>query len=97
MGGASSRRAPGAPSATLFYASYQHDPTWQAWADMASTSIKLSMVDVAKQPDIAKAAGIEKFPTLLCVSAFGERRDFCPPADLLAEYRMWAEGEEGGV
>lgn len=91
MGGASSRRVPGAPSATLFYASYQHDPTWQAWADMTSSSIKLGMVDVAKQPEVAKTQRIEKFPTLVCVSSCGERRDFCAPDDLLAEYRLWAE------
>lgn len=92
MGGTPSKRAPdGAPSATLFYASYQHDPTWQAWADMVSAKIKLGMVDVAKHPDIAKAERLDKFPTLVCISGAGVREDFCHPSDLLAEYRMWAE------
>ena len=92
MGGAASKRSTaGAPSATLFYASYQHDLTWQAFAEMKSSSIRLGMVDVSKHPDIALAEEVGEFPTLVCVSASGVRETFHHPDDLLTEYRQWAE------
>lgn len=91
MGGSSTKpaRTDGRARATLFYASFQEDTTWQAFADAAPSGVTLNMVDVAKHPDVALDEGVDELPTLVCVNTAGAVTVFRPPDDLLAEYGRW--------
>ena len=81
---------------TLFYASFQEDVTWQAFADFVSPTVELSMVDVARHPDAALAEGVEIMPALVCVDKRGVAIAFQPPDDLLAEYGQWMAAHADG-
>ena len=91
MGGANTKSqfAELRPRATLFYASFHEDTTWQAFADAQIDGVTLHLVDVAKHPDVALAEGVDDFPTLVCVNAVGVVTVFRPPDDLPAEYGRW--------